>query len=145
MSSQLTETRWGEMRSIMGILETRRAALFWIFCNFELPFRQLKARDKILTQIQASNRIRLFSLSDLFIKLFAFFVVSVQFSSEWYPNIRKSPQCALHPVSRETVHGPGIETLPHPHWGDFLRQWFLDSSVCVFSISACLQDELLCF
>ena len=29
--------------------------------------------------------------------------------------------------------------------GDFWRQWFLDSSVCVFSISACLQDELLCF
>ena len=25
------------------------------------------------------------------------------------------------------------------------RQWFLDSLVCVFSISACLQDELLCF
>ena len=31
---------------------------------------------------------------------------------------------------------------PPPH---FWRQWFLDSSVCVSSISACLQDELLCF
>ena len=29
--------------------------------------------------------------------------------------------------------------------GDFWRQWFLDSLVCVFSISACLQDELFCF
>ena len=42
------------------------------------------------------------------------------------------------------VHGSGIETLPPPPHspGDFLRQWFLDSSVCV---SACLQDELFCF
>ena len=30
---------------------------------------------------------------------------------------------------------------PPPPW----RHWFLDSSVCVFSISACLQDELFCF
>ena len=43
------------------------------------------------------------------------------------------------------VHGPGNETLPPPPRGDFWRQWFLDSSLCVFSISACLQDELFCF
>ena len=50
--------------------------------------------------------------------------------------------------SYDTISSPWAryQTPPHPlPGGDFLRQWFLDSSVCVFSISACLQDELLCF
>ena len=34
---------------------------------------------------------------------------------------------------------------PPPGGVDFWRKLFLDSSVCVFSVSACLQDELLCF
>ena len=53
-------------------------------------------------------------------------------------------------LTKLLVHGPGIEPpspLPPspPPPGDFWRQWFLNSSICVLSISACLQDELLCF
>ena len=65
----------------------------------------------------------------------------------WLPNTRRSDIWTetYSPWARyRNPHPPPPPTHTHTH-GDFWRQWFLNSSVCVFSISACLHDELLCF